>query len=156
TRYTLIDDFLLSLKRIGEQSLPPVRCDDGWQREYDLRVRACRNCSLKIKLTAEDHGGMKRLFRARIELHRPWRFWMAPIAAAALGGYLGRSFGHYWAAPATLFALLALAMALRQISKFGGQTLAALEVVAEELKLYSLVKSRTAGRKENEPVFEEN
>src|SRR5215470_5441129 len=138
TRYTLIDDFLLSLKRIGEQSLPPVRCDDGWQREYDLRLRACRNCSLKIKLTAEDHGGMKRLFRARIELHRPWRFWAIIAAGAALGAYLGRSFDYSLAAPAALFSLLALALALRQMSKYGGQTLAALEVVAQELKLHSL------------------
>src|SRR5262245_14113483 len=145
TRYTLIDDLLLSLKRIGEQALPPVRCDDGWQREYDLRVRACRNCSLKIKLTAEDHGGMKRLFRARIELHRPWRFWTIIVLAAALGGYLGYSFGPSWAAASALSALLALAPALRQLSKYGGQTLAAIEVVAQELKLYSLVKTRVAG-----------
>jgi O-antigen biosynthesis protein len=156
TRYTLIDDFLLSLKRIGEQALPPVRCDDGWQREYDLRVRACRNCSLKIKMTAEDHGGMKRLFRARIELHRPWRFWAIIVLAATLGGYLGYLSGPSWAAPAALSALLALALALRQVSKFGGLTLAALEVVAQELKLYSLVKSRAAKREKSEPVFEEN
>jgi hypothetical protein len=42
------------------------------------------------------------------------------------------------------------------MSKFGGQTLAALEVVAQELKLYSLVKSRAAKREKSEPVFEEN
>ncbi len=99
TRYTLTDSFLLSLKRIAERALPPVRCDDGWQREYDLRVRACRNCSLNIKLTAEDHGGMKRLFRARIELHRPWRFWAIIALSATLGGYLGHLFGAFWAAP---------------------------------------------------------
>jgi hypothetical protein len=64
--------------------------------------------------------------------------------------------GLSWAAPAALSALLALALALRQVSKFGGQTLAALEVVAQELKLYSLVKSRVAGHKESEPVLEEN
>jgi len=155
TRYTLIDDFLLSLKRIGEQALPPVRCDDGWRREYDLRIRACRNCSLKIKLTAEDHGGMKRLFRARVSLHRRWRFWAGIVMSAAFGGYLGRSLGYSWVAPAAVFAVLALSIALWQLSKYGGQTLAALEIVAQELKLYSLVKSRATGRK-NEPVLEEN
>lgn len=156
TRYTLIDSFLLSLKRIGEQALAPVRCDDGWQQEYDLRVRACRNCSLKIKLTAEDHGGMKRLFRARIELHKPWRFWAMIGASAALGGFLGHSFGHSWIAPAALFAVLALTLVIRQMSKYGGQTLTALEVVAHELKLYSLVKTQAVEHKENEPVLEEN
>jgi len=156
THYTLIDDFLRSLKRIGEQALAPVRCDDGWQQEYDLRVRACRNCSLKIKLTAEDHGGMKRLFRARVELHKPWRFRALIAAAAALSGYLTYSFGYPLVLPAVLFALLALTLTLRQMSKHGGQTLAALEVVAQELKLYSLVKTRSVERDKNEPVFEEN
>jgi hypothetical protein len=156
TRYTLIDNFLLSIKRITEHALPPVRCDDGWNREYDLRVRACRNCSLKIKLTAEDHGGMKRLFRARIELHRPWRFWAIIALAAILGGYLGHLFGAHWAAPASFSAMLALAFMLRQLSKYGGQTLAAMEVAAQELKLHSLVKARVARRGKSEPVFEEN
>ncbi len=156
TRYTQIDDFLHALKRIGERALPPVRCDDGWQREYDLRVRACRNCSLKIKLTAEDHGGMKRLFRARINLYKPWRFWVMIAASATLGGCLGRSFGFSWGAPAAVFAIIALLLALRQMSKYGGQTLAALEIVAQELKLYSLAKTQATGHKENEPVLEEN
>ncbi|MBO0858427.1 MAG: glycosyltransferase [Chloracidobacterium sp.] len=156
TRYTSIDDFLLSFKRIGEQALAPVRCDDGWQGKYDLRLRACRNCSLNVKLTAEDHGGMKRLFRARIELRRPWRFWAMTVASAALGGYLGYLLGYFWAAPAALFSIIALALVLRQMCKYGGQTLAALEVVAQELKLYSLLKIRAAKEDKNEPVFEEN
>jgi glycosyltransferase involved in cell wall biosynthesis len=156
TRYTSIDDFLLSFRRIGERTLAPVRCDDGWQGKYDLRLRACRNCSLNVKLTAEDHGGMKRLFRARIELHRPWRFWAMTVAAAAPGGYIGYLFDYFWAAPAALFAVLALALVLRQMSKYGGQTLAALEVAAQELKLYSLLKTRAAKGDKNEPVFEEN
>jgi hypothetical protein len=156
TRYTSIDDFLLSFKHIGERALAPVRCDDGWQGKYDLRLRACRNCSLNVKLTAEDHGGMKRLFRARIELRRPWRFWAMTVASAALGGYLGYLLGYFWAAPAALFAILALALVLRQMCKYGGQTLAALELVAQELKLYSLLKIRAAKGDKNEPVFEEN
>ncbi|HKX28153.1 MAG TPA: glycosyltransferase [Blastocatellia bacterium] len=40
--YTLTDDFLRSLKQVGEAALAPVHCDDGWQQEYDLQVRACR------------------------------------------------------------------------------------------------------------------
>jgi GT2 family glycosyltransferase len=156
TRYRLIDDFLLRLKRIGEQALAPVRCDDGWRQEYDLRVRACRNCSLKVKLTAEDHGGMKRLFRARVELHKPWRFRAMILAVAALGGYLTHPLGYASAVPVAALTLLALTFVLRQISKYGGQTLAALEVAAQELNLHSLVKSRSAGADESEPVFEEN
>lgn len=155
-RYTMIDDFLASLKRIGERSLAPVRCDDGWQREYDLRLRACRNCSINIKLTAEDHGGMKRLFRARINLYRPWRFWAIIVAVSALGGYMGYSLNHSWAAFSALFAVPAMSIALRQMSKFGGRTLAAMEFAAHELKLYSLVKTRHAQTDKNEPVFEEN
>jgi cellulose synthase/poly-beta-1,6-N-acetylglucosamine synthase-like glycosyltransferase len=156
TRYRLIDEFLLSLKRIGEQALAPVRCDDGWRQEYDLRVRACRNCSLKVKLTAEDHGGMKRLFRARLELHKPWRFRAMIVAVAALGGSVTHALGYGSAIPATALGLLTLAFVLRQISKYGGQTLAALEVAAQELKLHSLVKLRSAEADKSEPVFEEN
>jgi hypothetical protein len=156
TRYRMIDEFLLSVKRIGEQALSPVRCDDGWRQEYDLRVRACRNCSMKIKLTAEDHGGMKRLFRARIELHNPWRFRSLILAAAALGGGLTHSLGYVSIVPAAVFALVALTFVLRQTSKYGGQTLAALEVAAQELNLHSLVKTHPAGADKSEPVFEEN
>jgi O-antigen biosynthesis protein len=158
THYTLIDDLLASLKRIGEEALAPVRCDDGWQQEYDLRVRACRACSLKIKLTAEDHGGLKRLFRVRVELHKPWRFWLLAGAAAAAAGYVTHALNPltaHWATAALLAALLVLTFMLRRMSKYGGQVLTALEVAAQEHKLYSLLKTRPERREEAEPVFEE-
>jgi len=155
THYRLIDDFLLALKRIGEEALAPVRCDDGWQQNYDLRLRACRTCSMNVKLTAEDHGGTKRLFRARIELHKPWRFWAVIAASAALGAYIARMFDYAWPVPTVLAALLALAFVLRQMSRYGGHALLALEVAAQELKLYSLAKTRQGDSKESAPAFEE-
>ncbi len=42
------------------------------------------------------------------------------------------------------------------MSKYGGQTLAAMELTAQELKFHSLVKTRVARRGKSEPVFEEN
>ncbi len=143
TRYTLIDDFLHSLRRTCDAALGPVRCDNGWQQEYDLHVRACRNYSFKIKLTAEDHGGLKRLFRARLKLHRPWRFFRLTAAAAASVGYTAHLIGGPWLLPAVLTILLALGFALRQMSRRGGQVVAALESVSQELKLYSLARENT-------------
>lgn len=156
TRYTMMDDLLHSLKRVGEEALAPVRCDDGWQQKYDLLVRACRNYSLRVKLTAEDHGGMKRLFRARIELHKPGRFYALIAASAGLAGYLAHALGNAWPAPAALLGVITLGAVLRQVSVFGGQVLTALEVAAAEHKLYSLVKARAARQEEGEPVFEDN
>ena len=53
-------------------------------------------------------------------------------------------------------ALLALTFVMRRMSKYGGQTLAVLEVVAQELKLYSLAKTSSAEGDKSKPVFEEN
>ena len=155
THYRLIDDFLLSLKRIGEEALAPVRSDDGWQQNYDLHLRAWGLCSMKVKLTAEDHGGMKRLFRARIQLYKRWRFWAVIAATAAFGAYCAHALEYAWPAPTVVAALLGLGLVLRQISKHGGQALMALEVAAQELKLYSLARAREGDSKGNEPAFEE-
>jgi glycosyltransferase involved in cell wall biosynthesis len=152
TRYTLIDDYLLSLKRVCEAALAPVRCDNGWQQEYDLRVCACRSCSFKIKLTAEDHGGLKRLFRARLKLHRPWRFFAQAAAAAVLAGQFAPVFEVSWFLPAVLTFLLALTLTLRQVSKRGGQAVAALEFASQELKLHSLARTQPVKGNEKEPA----
>jgi hypothetical protein len=155
TRYTPIENFLHALKQVSEAALAPVRCDDGWRQEYDLRVRACRNCSFKIKLTAEDHGGLKRLFRARFKLHQPWRFFSAATMAAALAGYLAHALAVSPILPVIIAFLLTLMSALRRLSRYGGQALYAAEVAAQELKLHSLAPARTVKRDESEPVFEE-
>lgn len=156
THYRLIDDFLHLLKQVGESALAPVRCDDGWGHDYDLQVRACRNYSFKIKVTAEDHGGFKRLFRVRFVLHRRRRFFIATLVSAAVVGYLAHVLKIQWAIPALATIPLVLTLILREVSKRGGQALAAVEFVGKELKLYSLVNTApVAEREEGEPAFEE-
>ncbi len=156
TRYTTIDDFLIALRRACESALAPVRCDNGWRQDYDLLVRACRNYSFKIKLTAEDHGGLKRLFRARLKQRRPWRSFILTAAAMALAGQSAHSLGVSWIPPVIITFLLGLILTLSQISKRGGQVVAALESVSQELKLHSPAKSRSAERDRSAPAFEEN
>ncbi len=152
THYTLIENFLLMFRRAGETTLAPVRCDNGWQHDYDLHVHACRTCSFKIKLTAEDHGGFKRLFRMRIKLHRSWRFVTTAVMAMAFGAYVLHSVGESWILSILLAFSLTLIMMLLRVSRRGGQVVAALETVARELKLYSLAGTRPAGGEEREPA----
>ncbi len=147
TRHTSIDDFLLSLRRSCEAALAPVRCDNGWQQEYDLHVRACRNYSFKIKLTAEDHGGLKRLFRVRLKLHRPWRFFTMTAAAAALAGHTTHLLGGSWLLPVVFALSLALILVLRQVSKRGGEVVAVLEFVSQELKLANIKRQKSKGKR---------
>jgi GT2 family glycosyltransferase len=153
--YTLTDDFLRPLKSACEAALSPVRCDDGWQQSYDLHIRAGHTYAIKIKLTAEDHGGAKRLFRIRYQLHRPWRLIAMVPAAAALAGYLLDSLQIPWIAPAIFVTCLGLALILREVSKRGGQAVAATDAVSAELKLYPCSTARPAKRKEAAPVLEE-
>jgi len=156
THYTLIDDFLRSLKQVGEEALAPVRCDDGWGQEYDLMLRACRTYSFKVKITAEDHGGFKRLFRVRMTLNRKPRLFVAGAIVAALAGFIAYRIGEPWVWPTVAMIPVALAVLAREVSKRGGHVLAAIEVVGKELKLYSLNKAESVEREENEPVFEES
>jgi len=71
TQYTPIEGVLVQLKRIASGALAPVRSDTGFS-DYDLVLRAGRAFAFRVKLTAEDHGGMNRLFRARLALDKPW------------------------------------------------------------------------------------
>jgi glycosyltransferase involved in cell wall biosynthesis len=155
SRYTPIDNFLSKLKLAAEGALPPVRCDDGWRRDYDLHVRAGRVYSFKLKMTAEDHGGLKRLFRAQIKLHRPWRFIAGAAAAAVLAGQIALAAGRppgFFVAASTAAALL---LVIRRLSKFGGQVVAALETAARELNLHSLRGKQPVAREEQEPALED-
>jgi glycosyltransferase involved in cell wall biosynthesis len=153
-RYTLIDDFLIALKSACEAALGPVRCDDGWQQRYDLHARAGRTYSLQFKLTAEDHGGLQRLFRLRLTLHRPWRLMVVWLAAAMLIGYGLSSLFVHRAVLLAFAVFLALVLHLRQISKCGGQALAVAEAVSVSLKLYPCATRKLARRKEVKPAFE--
>jgi glycosyltransferase involved in cell wall biosynthesis len=141
TRYTLIDDFLLALERICETALAPVRCDNGWQQKYDLHVRARRSYSFQIKMTAEDHGGLKRLFRVRLELSRPWRFF-AMAGAAFWIGLISHVLGGSWLISVILALALVFFVILHQVGKRGGQVMAAIELASQELQLYSLGGAR--------------
>lgn len=156
THYRMIDEFLHSLKQASASALAPVRCDDGWGQEYDLHVRACRNYSFKIKVTAEDHGGLKRLFRVRFTLHRRRRIFVAVLAVAALAGYLAHLLAIPWRIPALGTLVLACTLALCEVSRRGGQALAAVEMTGRELKLYSLVRPAAVEREDSEPAFEES
>src|SRR5207244_2961659 len=112
-----IEDFLRSLKQVGEESLAPVRCDDGWGQEYDLMLRACRTYSFKVKITAEDHGGFKRLFRVRMTLNRKPRLFVAAAIVAALAGYITYRIGEPWVWPAAAAIPVALAIFAHEVSK---------------------------------------
>jgi GT2 family glycosyltransferase len=155
THYTMTDDFLQSIHRRSVSALAPVRLDDGWQQGYDLRLRARRHCSMDLKLTGEDHGGTKRLHRAVILLHKPWRYWVAIIAAGVLAGELAETFDYSWVLSALTAAFVAFAAALFQVGKYGGQALAALDSAAQEHKLYSMLNAERAKREKASPVFEE-
>jgi len=152
--YTLLDDFLRQLKSTSEAALSPVRCDDGWQQEYDLHVRAGHTYSIRIKLTAEDHGGLKRLFRVRFTLHRPWRLIATLLAAVVLLGYTLHAAHMPWAAPIASAAGLATVLILRQVGKRGGQALAVTEAVSAGLKLYSISTAQPSPHEESEPVLD--
>ena len=145
--YTSLEGLLGGLKAAFEATLSPTRCDDGWQQEYDLQARAGHACSLKVKLTAEDHGGTKRLFRAHLALDRRWRLLAAPLAAAGAVGYgLGLGWG-----------LVVLAAAggwvLGEVSRRGGQARAVAEMVATEMKLFVISPEVPAEAEESEPAF---
>ena len=155
THYTSLDNFLRPLRSTYEAVLSPVRCDDGWQQEYDLQLRAGHTYSITLKLTAEDHGGFKRLFRARFALHRPWRLIATLSAATALLSYTLHVAHVPWIAPAVLAVALSAAMVLREVGKRGGQALALAEAVSAELKLYSCSAAKPAEHQEVTPALEE-
>jgi hypothetical protein len=133
-----------------------VRCHDGWGQDYDLLLRACRTYSFKVRLTAEDHGGFKRLFRVRLTMHRRQRLFAAAAVAVSLAGFVTYRIGEPWIWPTLVMIPVALAVLAREVSKRGGQVLAAIEVAGKELKLYSLNQAKPVEREENEPVFEES
>jgi len=168
THYTSIDQFLVSMKAVGDTAFRPVKCDDGWQQEYDLKLCAGHLYAIKVKVTAEDHGGLKRLFRVRFNLHKSWRLLLAMASIAVLVGCVAQLFALPWAAFAALAFLLSLAFVMLAVSKRGGQVVEAINLVGAELELFSLSnrkqtdEAKRASRanlgrtsKEKEPIFEE-
>jgi hypothetical protein len=157
THYTMLDAFLNTASRLGQEALAPVRTCDGWQQEYDLHLRAFRTYSLKLKVRAEDHGGMKRLFRAQLSLHQRWRFMGFTLGATLLRALSALVLPEPVWLLSGLAGALAFATLVIQVSKFGGQLVTLLEAVAEEHKLYSLAHQKTSpAREEAAPVLEEN
>jgi GT2 family glycosyltransferase len=153
--YTSVDSFLAALKSGYEVALSPVRCDDGWRQDYDLQVRAGHSLPIKIKLTAEDHGGLKRLFRARFTIQSAWRllgFW---LVAAAFLAYSIHRVALPWPVSLVLPLSVLVALAYCEVSRRGGQLLAATDAVASELKLYLVNTAQPVESGKQTPVFEE-
>jgi O-antigen biosynthesis protein len=135
TRYTSIDAVLSGLRQRSAGALTPVRCDDGFGSEYDMVLRSGRTYAFKLKITAEDHGGLNRLFRVRMCLDRPWLPMFAVSAAlAVLTHYLVRMrFAmHSWMLPEGVLGLVLLIAVLGKVSRHGGQVLHALKSAAGE------------------------
>jgi O-antigen biosynthesis protein len=132
TRYTDLDVFLGDLRKRSAGALTPVRCDDGWRQTHDLILRSGRTFSFKMKVAAEDHGGMKRMFRVRIWLERRWDFMLVLSAALAmLGNYLMKLRIHPvpWLVPEGALALVVVGLVLLKVSRQGGQVLHAVRTV---------------------------
>ena len=136
THYTGIEELLLGLRNCFQATSNWVKCDDGWQQAYDLRVQAGQVCTIAIKTTAEDHGGMNRLFRVGLRLHRPWPFMSALLTISALIGYSLHTHFSHWLASTVLMVFIALFFLLCEVSRRGGQMVAVLREVSEQVKFH--------------------
>jgi hypothetical protein len=141
THYTPIDTVLSGLRMRSAGALTPVRCDDGFRSDHDVVLRAGRTYGFKLKLTAEDHGGLNRLFRVRIYLDRPWLpMFVVSAALALITGYLLRlriTVGTFLL-PEALIGLVVLLLLLNKVSRHGGQVLHALKTVCTEHGIQSI------------------
>lgn len=154
THYTELDHFIDSLRAAGESSFNIVRSDDGWQQAYDLRIEAGALCSFDVKATAEDHGGMNRLFRVEFRLLPPWFMMMALLASAAIIGHsLNINFIN-WLVSVLLLLGAAAAVFLAQASRRGGQLLAVTDAVGDRMKLMACNSVARTGEEEVEHAFE--
>ncbi len=154
SRYTGIEDYLQSLRAACQSAFSTVRCDEGWQQEYDLRIQAGFICSFDLKTTAEDHGGLNRLFRVCLRLHRPWSLIMALLAIAGIFGYSLHARFTHWLAPVVFMLNLAAVLILREISRRGGQVIALTEAVSGQFNLHSIPADQPEPVKEPAPAEE--
>jgi GT2 family glycosyltransferase len=141
THYTPIDAVLSGLRKRSAGALTPVRCDDGFSAGHDVVLRAGRTYAFKLKLTAEDHGGLNRLFRVRICLDRPWFPMFVVFGTLMLfTTYLIRlrfALGSF-VVPEGLIGLLVLGALLYRVSRHGGQVLHALQGACGEYGITAL------------------
>ncbi|HTU57756.1 MAG TPA: hypothetical protein VMF89_04970, partial [Polyangiales bacterium] len=134
TQYTPIDAVLMKLRQLASGALAPVRSDMGFS-DYDLVVRAGRAFAFRVKLTAEDHGGMNRLFRARLALERPWLPRLGVCVGLGLvAAVLSRAPMDY---PGWMLLQAGAGGALfwfvhNRVSLYGGQVLHALKLACRE------------------------
>lgn len=135
TRYTPIDGVLMRLRELAAGALSPVRSDAGFSSDYDLVLRAGRAFAFRVKLTAEDHGGTNRLFRARLALDRPW----LPRLAACVGLGLSAAFLSHVSLDYPGWMLLEAGVGAslfwfvhNRVSVYGGQVLHALKLACRE------------------------
>jgi O-antigen biosynthesis protein len=126
TQYTAIDQLLLRIRAVAAAALAPVRSDAGFASDYDLVLRAGRVLAFRVKLAAEDHGGMNRLFRVRLSLHRPW----LPRLAVCVGLSLLLARADLLLVAAVGAALCGLV--ILRASVLGGQVLHALKLACRE------------------------
>ncbi|MET0391190.1 MAG: glycosyltransferase [Polyangiales bacterium] len=148
TSYTQIDAVLHGLRKRAAGALTPVRCDDGFGADYDMVLRAGRTYAFRLKLTAEDHGGMNRMFRARMCLDRPWLpMFVISAGLALVTAYLlrVRLALHSWMLPEVAIGLLLLVIVLGRVSRHGGQVLHALKHTCSEHEI-ALVGASSAAR----------
>jgi hypothetical protein len=135
TRYTAIDDVLNGLRKYAAGALTPVRCDDGFGGDHDVILRAGRTYAFKLRITAEDHGGLNRMFRVRLRLDRPWLPMLAVSAALGLfAWYLVRMrlIATGWLLPEAFVASAIVLAVMTKISRHGGQVLYALQQACGE------------------------
>jgi hypothetical protein len=135
TRYTPIDSVLHGLRKFAAGALTPVRCDDGFGSDHDVILRAGRTYAFKLRITAEDHGGLNRMYKVRLRLDRPWLpMLVVSSSVALLGGYLARFrlIHAQWLVPEAIVAALILIGVLFKVSRHGGQVLYALQQASAE------------------------
>lgn len=135
--YTEVSPFLARAKAAFGVTSGWVQCDDGWQQEYDLRVQAGHVCSLDVKTVAEDHGGMNRMFRVALKLHRPWPVVLSGLLISGLLGYSLHTHFSHWLASTIFVVVFALLLLLCEVSRRGGQMVAVLREVGEQLKFHN-------------------
>jgi O-antigen biosynthesis protein len=135
TQYTPIAGLLLRLRSVAVGALAPIRSDAGFSSDYDLVLRAGRAFAFRVKLTAEDHGGMNRLFRVRLALHQPWLPRLAVcVGLGLLAVVISRARFDYpgWMWLEAAVGVSLLWFVLSRVRAYGGQVLHALRLACRE------------------------
>ena len=153
TRYTDLEALLGGLYAACKNAFGLVHCDDGWQHAYDLQLRVGAFGWVQLKVTAEDHGGLNRLFRVRIKPQWWWQSLSVALLVTVLGWALSTQFQHGLAMVLST-SLLVGGLLLRTISQRFGQLVAVLESVCATHQLHSLANRPQNMAGEAAPAFE--